>query len=266
VLVVDDHPTVREWMTRRLHLADVDALDAATGEDGVAIARREKLDLALIDYRLPGINGVETAVAIQQAGVSLPWILFSGTEDERAGRLAVQNGAVCVLWGQFDLYAEVRKALDLVDRRRADEWVRLLQARSLEEPGTTIGYAAWWILLACASPADLPRLRPWVAFVPSTTYSQLRNAYLRVGVEPLDARDFMRILRALARTSGRVEHVEGQLALGDQRTTDAMITRAGLSKGRPADPITLEEFLTRQRFISVDHPLLDQIRALAAKL
>ena len=106
VLVVDDYPSVREWMTRRLRLAEIDVLDAATGEDAVAIARREKLDLALIDYRLPGINGVETAVAIQQAGVSLPWILFSGTEHERAGRLAVQNGALRVLWGQFDVYAE----------------------------------------------------------------------------------------------------------------------------------------------------------------
>jgi CheY-like chemotaxis protein len=253
-------------MARRLHLGEIDALDTATGEDAVAIARREKLDLALIDYRLPGINGVETAVAIQQAGVSLPWILFSGTEDDRAGRLAVQNGALRVLWGQFDVYAEVRTALEAIGARRTDEWARLLQAPRLEEPGTTIGYAAWWILLACGSPADLPRLGRWVAFVPKTTYSQLRNAYLRVGVDPLDARDFMRILRALVWTRGRVEHVEGQLALGDQRTTDPMIVRAGLSTDRPADPITFEAFLTGQRFIPPDHPLLDEIRALAATL
>ena len=178
----------------------------------------------------------------------------------------MQNGALRVFCGQFDVYAEVRKALDAVGGRRADVWARLLQAGRLEEPGTTIGYAAWWILLACASPADLPRLRPWVAFVPSTTYSQLRNAYLRIGVDPIDARDFMRILRALAWTRGRVERVEGELALGDPRTTDAMIARAGLSKDRPADPITFEEFVAGQRFVPPDHPLLDEIRAVAAGL
>ena len=265
VLVVDDYPAVRESMTRRLHLGEIDALDAATGEAAVAIARREKLDLALIDYRLPGINGVETAMAIQEAGVSLPWILFSGMEDDRAGHHAVQNGALRVLWGQFDVYAEVRKTLDAVDKRRSDEWSRLLHAYRLEEPGTTIGFAACWILVACSSSEDLPRLSPWVTFVHST-YSELRNAYLRIDVEPLDARDFMRILRALARTSGRVEHVEGQLALGDSRTIAAMIGRAGLTRERPADSVSFERFLRDQRFIPVDHPLLDELRALVAKL
>jgi CheY-like chemotaxis protein len=265
VLVVDDYPTVREWMTRRLHLGEIDALDAATGEDAVAIARREKLDLALIDYRLPGINGVETAVAIQQAGVSLPWILFSGTEDDGAGRLAVQHGALRLLWGQFDVYAEVRTALDAIGRHRADEWARLLHAHRLEEPGTTIGYAAWWILLGCTAAGDLPRLGPWVALVRST-YSELRNAYLRIGVEPIEARDFMRILRALARTRGRVEHVEAQLALADPRTTDAMIARAGLSKEHSADLVTFEQFLGGQNFVPAAHPMLEELRALARKL
>lgn len=233
VLVVDDYGSVREWMTRRLHLADIDVLDASTGESAVAIARHERLDLALIDYHLSGINGVETAVSIQRCGVHLPWVLFSGAENDQAAGEAMQHGAIRVVWSPFDVCAVAREALDAVKSRRLAAWSRLRHADRLEEPRTTIGYAAWWILRACTSPVDLSRLGPWAAFVPGATYYSLRSVYLRIGVEPRDARDFMRILRALAQAAGRADHVEGQLALGDPRTTREMLNRARLAIGLP---------------------------------
>ena len=263
VLVVDDYP-VREWMTRRLLLAELSVHAASTGEEALAIARRERLDLALIDYGLPSMDGVETAATIQKAGISIPWILFSAAKNEHAASAALQRGALRTVWTPFDVYEVVREALDRLAKQRERDWTRLTETHGLSEPGTTIAWAAWWILQACTSTTDLPRIEPWVRFV-RTSYSLLRNAYIRIGVEPRDARDFMRILRALARTAGRVEHVEGQLALGDARTTAAMLAKAGLTGERTAKPITFEEFLTSQQFIPAGHPLLDELRELAAR-
>ncbi len=263
VLVVDDYESVREWMTRRLRFGEIEVHAAATGEDAIAIARREKLDLALIDYRLPGLNGVETASAIHELGISLPWVLFSSLEDPQAAESAAQRGALRAVWTPFDVYDVVRDALEVIARRRAADWARLLDSHRLPEPGTTLDYAAWWILQACTSDRDLPRIDPWVRFV-RTTYSLLRNAYIRIGVEPHEARDVMRMLRALARTGGRVEQVEGQLALGDARTTSAMIAKAGLRQERPAEPIAIEYFLRHQEFVPAGHPLLDTLRTCRA--
>lgn len=265
VLVVDDYPATLEWMTRRLRLAEIAVHPALSGEEAVSIALRERLDLALIDYRLPGIDGVETAAAIWKSGVRLPWILFSGVQDYHAAFKAGQHGALDVVWIPFDVYAVARRALDALASGPSVDWSRLVQGSRLPEPGTTIACAAWWILRACASADDLPRLAQWGDFI-NVSYSPLRGAFTRIDIEPHDARDFMRILRALAHTGGRAEHVEGQLALGDPRTTRAMLDKAGLPQTRPSGPITFENFVQSQHFVPFDHPLLAALRSLVAQL
>jgi CheY-like chemotaxis protein len=197
VLVVDDYPSVREWMTRRLRLGDIDVVAASTGEEALDLAVRYRPDLAFIDFRLPQMSGVEAAVAIQKAGVSLPWILFSASQSDQAAFSAGQHGALRVVWTPFDVYGVAREALNALEHGRVTDWLRLRHAGSLSQPGTTMGCAAWWILKACESADDLPRIGAWVKFV-GVSYSPLRAAFKRIGVEPHDARDFMRVLRALA--------------------------------------------------------------------
>lgn len=253
-----------EWMTRRLQIGGMDVLPASTGEDAVAKALREKPDLALIDYRLPGIDGVATADAIRIGGVVMPWILFSAIEDSEAAFKAGQHGALGVVWTPFDVHAVAKEALDTLKRRRESEWSRLLLGERLLRPETTAACAAWWILKACASRADLPTLGRWGTFI-GVGYTSLREAFRRIGIEPHDARDFMRILRAFVHSTGRANSVEGQLALGDPRTTRAMMERADLAP-QSSGSVSLDHFLEHQHFIPADHVLIVELRGLIASL
>ena len=253
-----------EWMVRRLQIAGMNVLAASTGEDAVAKALRENPDLALIDYRLPGIDGVATADAIRAGGVVVPWILFSAIQDSQAAFKAGQHGALSVVWTPFDVHAVARQALDTLKARRQSDWSRLLLGERLPRPETTAACAAWWILRACASRADLSTLGRWSEFI-GVGYTSLREAFRRIGVEPHDARDFMRILRALVHTSGRADGVEGQLALGDLRTTRAMMDRAHLAP-EDAGSVSLEHFLGHQDFVPADHDLVVALRGLIAAL
>jgi len=70
VLVVDDEPGIRSGVTRILKNFQVnypfmdedysyEVLEAATGEEGIAITEREKPDIILLDNKLPGMQGIE---------------------------------------------------------------------------------------------------------------------------------------------------------------------------------------------------------------
>jgi CheY-like chemotaxis protein len=58
VLVVDDNPVNLELVTDLLEVAGYDVLQAATGEEGVELARTMLPELILMDIRLPGMDGL----------------------------------------------------------------------------------------------------------------------------------------------------------------------------------------------------------------
>ena len=68
LVIVDDHELARAGL--RSMLADQRGLElvgeAANGEEAIAICRRLQPDIALIDIRMPKLNGLETCRAIKQ--------------------------------------------------------------------------------------------------------------------------------------------------------------------------------------------------------
>ena len=255
VLVVDDYAAVLESIARRLRLDGLQVHEASTGEGAVAIAREATLDLALIDYYLPGINGLDTGTSIQQPGAAVPWILFSGLQDERLAVAALSRGALDAVWAPFQAFDVVRRALEILECRRMSDWSRVLRCGTSVRTGTMVGRVGSWIVKACESRDDLATIEAWAAFV-GVSYSSFRDGVSRIGIQPREIHRIMRIFRALARTHGRVEHIETELAIGDSRTARALMMAARLPEERPARPITVQDFLARQKFIPVDHPLL----------
>jgi DNA-binding NarL/FixJ family response regulator len=77
ILIVDDEPPVRRAL-RRL-LKDECGLfhEASCGEDALVLARNSVISLAVIDYRMPGINGGELLTLLRGQGFSAPAILLS---------------------------------------------------------------------------------------------------------------------------------------------------------------------------------------------
>ena len=59
ILIVEDNEKNRKLARDVLQFKGYRTLDAETGEDGVTLAKEHKPDLILMDYQLPGINGIE---------------------------------------------------------------------------------------------------------------------------------------------------------------------------------------------------------------
>ena len=70
VLVVDDNKTSRIIFTEMLQLLGFEVVDASSGERCLELleqaASRERFDLVVIDWKMPGLNGIETSRRIRR--------------------------------------------------------------------------------------------------------------------------------------------------------------------------------------------------------
>jgi DNA-binding NarL/FixJ family response regulator len=107
VLMIDDHPVVRQGLAALLSVQDDITVvgEASDGHAGVALAESLEPDVVLLDLKLPGMDGVE--VLSQLSGEPRVLILTSATEPAWADR-AMKAGASGVVYKDIDPDALVR--------------------------------------------------------------------------------------------------------------------------------------------------------------
>lgn len=109
VLIVDDHPVVRQGLRSLLDVADGVTVtgEASDGPGALALAESLRPDVVLLDLKLPGMDGL--AVLGELGGSSSPRVLVltSATDPARA-RQAVRAGAAGVVYKDIDPDALVR--------------------------------------------------------------------------------------------------------------------------------------------------------------
>ncbi|HTM04676.1 MAG TPA: response regulator transcription factor [Vicinamibacterales bacterium] len=95
VVLVDDQTLIRQGIRSLLELAGDVAIvaEAADGEEGIAVIRRERPDVVLLDLRMPKKDGVEVLKALHVQGVPPPTIILTTFDDDAALLEAVRAGA-----------------------------------------------------------------------------------------------------------------------------------------------------------------------------
>jgi two-component system chemotaxis response regulator CheY len=93
VLVADDSSTMRKIILRSLQAVGVpSAVEAADGDEAIALFNPGDFDLVLTDWNMPGKNGLEVIQAIRQKDPKVPIIMVT-TEAEKSRVLeAIQAG------------------------------------------------------------------------------------------------------------------------------------------------------------------------------
>ena len=96
VLLVDDHAMVRSGFAMVLSVEDdIEVVgEAADGVDAVALAASTDADVILMDVRMPGMGGIETARRLAADHPDTLVVLVSGYDLDDAETLAAATGAI----------------------------------------------------------------------------------------------------------------------------------------------------------------------------
>jgi two-component system nitrogen regulation response regulator NtrX len=78
ILVIDDEAAIRDSMRMILEYEGYEFLGAATGEEGIAVADRDAVDLVFLDIKMPGMDGLEVLGRLKAVGETLPVVMISG--------------------------------------------------------------------------------------------------------------------------------------------------------------------------------------------
>lgn len=99
VMLIDDHRVVRQGLRDFLELQDDIEIvgEAASGEEGVALARELLPDVVLLDLVMPGIDGVETTRRLKAASPSTKVIVLTSFADDNKVFPAIKAGAISYL-------------------------------------------------------------------------------------------------------------------------------------------------------------------------
>jgi DNA-binding response OmpR family regulator len=117
ILVVDDEANIADLVELYLRKEGFRVLKAATGEDGLAAAKRERPRLVVLDVGLPGIDGLEVCKRLQADG-NVPVIFLTARDSEIDRILGLEIGADDYLTKPFsprELVARVKAILRRTD-------------------------------------------------------------------------------------------------------------------------------------------------------
>jgi DNA-binding response OmpR family regulator len=205
ILVVEDDPTLSDTLTYNLRKHNYEVMVASDGWQALALARDEKPDLVILDWMLPGLDGLEVCRFIREKS-AVPILMLTARTDEVDKVLGLEIGADDYITKPFSMR-------ELLARVKAH-----LRRRTLEQQAGD-----------AAAPKDEPGREPPLVFGELTIDPARRQVTLRGHPLRLKPKEF-ELLLFLARHRGVVlsrdlilERVWGWEFSGGSRTVDVHI-------------------------------------------
>lgn len=109
VLLIDDEEDYVKSLSRVLARRGVIVSKALSGEEGLQLIEKEDIDVAVIDLKMPGMNGLEVLHRIKKLKPEVEVILLTGHATVEAGIEGMKYGAADYLFKPQDPDALLRK-------------------------------------------------------------------------------------------------------------------------------------------------------------
>lgn len=93
LLIVDDEIGFADVLCKRMIRRGVNATAAASGKEAVLILRKQSFDVAIVDLKLEGMDGVEILKVFKLMAPQMPVLMLTGHGCEDARAMCMKNGA-----------------------------------------------------------------------------------------------------------------------------------------------------------------------------
>ncbi|HET6794120.1 MAG TPA: response regulator transcription factor [Acidimicrobiales bacterium] len=206
VLVAEDDPGLRSVLTRGLEENGYVVDAVANGADALAYLRGYEYAVAVVDWRMPRMSGVEAVEAARDAGVATPVLMLTARDTTGDRVEGLDRGADDYLVKPFD-FAELLARLRALQRRPPDTSPPVLRCgdvlvdpatRQVQAGGHDVSLTATELaileLLVRRAPAAVPRraiaMHAWPeeADALGSNTIEVHVARLRAKLSPASAR------------------------------------------------------------------------------
>lgn len=95
ILIVDDHPLFIDGLKFILNknINDLEILEATRVEKALTLIDNHDIDLVLIDFKIPELDGIDLLKAFLERGLTVPSIMISGESNPTIVKQAMDIGA-----------------------------------------------------------------------------------------------------------------------------------------------------------------------------
>jgi two-component system nitrate/nitrite response regulator NarL len=189
VIVADDHPVFREGVVRGLAASDAVEVLAETddGAEALALIRKHRPDVALLDHQMPSLHGAEVAATVLREGMSTRVLLVSANDDPTVVYHALQQGAAGYL-SKESTRAEILQAvidcasgIDVVAPKLASRLAVEIRRRA-EPPGQALSSREREVLKMLGSGQTVAAIAAELFLAPSTVKTHVQRLYEKLGV------------------------------------------------------------------------------------
>ncbi len=142
ILVVDDEANIRRTLRTALEGEGYGVLDAESAEKALEVLAAEPIDLAILDIRLPGMDGLSLLDKARELWRDLPVIVISGHADLAEAVDAMRRGASDFLEKPFELARVIVSVRNALSRRSLERTVQVLSAKERQFSDEMLGDSA----------------------------------------------------------------------------------------------------------------------------
>lgn len=115
ILVVDDQPGVRRLVEEVFRQVGYRVASAANGRDALALVEAESPDLAVLDVKMPIMDGIATLRALRTRLPRLPVLMMTAVGEGEMVAQAQALGAIQTITKPFDVFALRRLAQSILE-------------------------------------------------------------------------------------------------------------------------------------------------------
>ena len=189
VVVGDDHPLFRDGVVRALlSSGEIEVVaEADDGTEALAAIKEHQPAVALLDYRMPGLDGAQVAAAVVRDELPTRVLLISAHDDSAIVYHAIQEGAAGFL-PKESTRAEIVAAVlncargrDVLSPGLAAGLAGEIRRRA-EPAGPVLSPREREVLNLIAKGSSIPAMAAELFLAPSTVKTHVQRLYEKLGV------------------------------------------------------------------------------------